>query len=98
VARKQNQEIIQLVKSLQTVAPKAVIEYKQEMDEIIDSGCRDKRRIERALDGMLGSCFDDNMLVLYKKLCRYYYFIDRNATVEYVYAYRDMWDPKIPTK
>ena len=54
MARKQNQEIIQLVKSLQTLAKKAVIEYKQEMDEIIDSGCRDKRRIERILDGMLG--------------------------------------------
>ena len=95
MARKQNQETIQLVKSLQTLAKRAVIEYKQEMDEIIDSGCRDKRRIERILDGMLGFCFDDNMLVLYKKLCRYYYAIDRNATVEYVYAYRDMWDPII---
>jgi hypothetical protein len=33
--------------------------------------------------------------MLYKKLCRYYYNIDPQATVEYVNAYRDMWDSEI---
>jgi len=98
MAHKQNQEIIQLGKNLQTLARKAVTEYKQVMDEIIDSDCRDKRRIECVLDGMLDFCFDKNMLGLYKKLCRYYYFIDPNATAEYVLAYRDMWDPKTQIK
>jgi hypothetical protein len=32
------------------------------------------------------------MLVLYKKLCRYYYEIDAEAAVSYVHAYRKMWD------
>ena len=43
---------------------------------------------------MLDFCFDDAVLVLYKKLCRYYYDIDPEATVSYVNAYRDMWDKK----
>jgi len=30
-------------------------------------------RIERCLDGMLDFCFDDEVLLLYKKLCRYYF-------------------------
>jgi hypothetical protein len=35
---------------------------------------------------------DPSMLDLYKKLCRYYFKIDPEATASYVYAYRDMWD------
>ena len=89
---KENQEIIELVRSLQTLAQKAVPSYTQEMNDIIDSNCRNKRRIERALDGMLDFCFYKNMLELFRKLCRYYYAIDRYATAEYVLAYRDMWD------
>ena len=45
---------------------------------------------------MLDFCFDDGMLVLYKKLCRYYFDIDPKATVLYVQVYRDMWDEQEP--
>jgi hypothetical protein len=34
----------------------------------------------------------DGMLVIYKKLCRYYFDIDPNGTVFYVNAYREMWE------
>jgi hypothetical protein len=47
---------------------------------------------------MLNFCFDDGMLVLYKKLCRYYFDIDPKATVSYVHAYREMWDEQEPDK
>ncbi|MBN1106451.1 MAG: hypothetical protein JXL84_23810, partial [Deltaproteobacteria bacterium] len=46
---------------------------------------------ERCLDGMLDFCFDDEMLVLYKKLYRYYLNIDPEATASYVHFYREMW-------
>ena len=29
---------------------------------------------------------------IYKKICRYYFAIDPDTTVSYIYAYRDMWD------
>ena len=41
---------------------------------------------------MLDFGFDDRILVLFKKLCRYYYAIDPEATASYVYSYREMWD------
>ncbi len=41
---------------------------------------------------MLDFCFDDEMLALYKKLCRYYFDIDPAATVSYVSFYREMWE------
>lgn len=92
--RKQNQTITQLAKNIQSLARTAITAYEQEFDEIIGSRCREKRRIECALDGMLNFCFDKNMLEMYRKLCRYYYDIDQKSAIEYVYAYRDMWDPE----
>ncbi len=89
---KQDQKIIQLAKDLQSLAKKAVTAYRREVEEILDFSCREKRRIECTLDGMLDFCFDYDMLHLYKKLCRYYFKIDPMATASYVYAYREMWD------
>jgi len=50
--------------------------------------------VKSLLDGMLDFCFDDEMLRLYKKLCRYYFKIDPEVTVSYVYEYCEMWDEK----
>ncbi|SPD73301.1 hypothetical protein PITCH_A180003 [uncultured Desulfobacterium sp.] len=76
----------------QKLAHQAVGQYSVELDAILKTRSRDPRRIERCLDGMLDFCFDDRMLVLYKKLCRYYFDIDPEATVFYVNSYREMWD------
>ena len=47
---------------------------------------RDSRWIGRCPDGMLDFCFDEKVLTLYKKLCRYYFAIDPEASVSYVNA------------
>jgi len=80
----------------QKLARVAVQQYSAEVDAILKAQSRDSRRIERCLDGMLDFCFDDEVLVLYKKLCRYYVDIDPKATVSYVHAYREMWDEQKP--
>lgn len=53
---------------------------------------RDARHIEGTLDGLLDFCSYEPALRLYKKLCRYYFHINPNATVKYVDAYRELWD------
>jgi hypothetical protein len=63
-----------------------------EVDAIIQSGERDTQRIEHQLDHMLGLCCDPDMLLVFKRLCRYYDGIDPVATVEHIQAYREMWD------
>jgi hypothetical protein len=63
-----------------------------EVDAIIQSGEQDTQRIEHQLDDMLSLCCDPDMLVVFKRLCRYYYGIDPVATAGYVQAYREMWD------
>ena len=64
-----------------------------EVDSIIQSSEQDTQRIEHQLDHMLGLCCDPDMLVVvFKRLCRYYYGIDPVAAAGYVDAYREMWD------
>ena len=74
------------------LARKAEAAYVVQVNDIIHKKSKDVRQIEWALDHMLGFCFDDRILALFKKLCRYYYHIDPVATASYIYAYRDMWD------
>ncbi len=84
----------ELAKVMQNLARVAVKQYSAEVEAILKTQILDSRRIERCLDGMLDFCFDDGMLVLYKKLCRYYFDIDQAATASYVNIYREMWDSK----
>ncbi|MDO9516560.1 MAG: hypothetical protein Q7J10_00775 [Methanosarcinaceae archaeon] len=86
------QTIGKLAVAQQQIAHQAEQQYSSEVEAIIQEKDRDPQRIEHLLDGMLDFCFDDEMLHLYKKLCRYYYKIDPVATASYVYAYREMWD------
>lgn len=43
------------------------------------------------LDDLLSFCFDEKILKMFKKLLRYYYSIDREATASYVNAYREIY-------
>lgn len=78
--------------SIQRLTRQARQLYEQEVDAVIHEQSRNPEHIERLFDGMLDFCFDKEMLVLYKKICRYYFVIDPDTTVSYIYAYRDMWD------
>lgn len=81
-----------LAQQIITLARQAVQVVNVDIDDIIQSGDRDEARIERQLDHMLGLCYDPDMLKAFKKLCRYYFTINPQATADYVHAYREMWD------
>ncbi len=91
------QSIGELTKGARKLAHVAARQYSAEVEVILKAQSRDSQRIERCLDGMLDFCFDDGMLLLYKKLCRYYCVIDPEATASYVHAYREMWDEQAET-
>jgi len=85
--------------NLDQLAGQMVALYRQavplanaEVDAIIQSGEQDTQRIEHQLDHMLSLCCDPDMLLVFKRLCRYYYSIDSVAAAGYVQAYREMWD------
>lgn len=88
------QRIGELAVDIKALAREAERRYAVIVEDILRTGDRDAQDIERCLDGMLDFCFDDGMLQLYKKLCRYYFDIDPRATASYIDAYREMWDEK----
>lgn len=92
------QSIGGLARVIQELARDAALQYSAEVEAILKVQSRDSGRIERCLDAMLDFCFDDGMLILYKKLCRYYFDIDSEAAVSYVHAYREMWDEQEAVK
>jgi hypothetical protein len=85
-------QLHQLAGQMVALFRQAVPLANAEVDAIIQSGEQDTQRIEHQLDHMLGLCWDPDMLVVFKRLCRYYYCIDAVATAGYVNAYREMWD------
>lgn len=66
--------------------------WKPKAEQIIINKSRDINEIEHTLDTLCEVAFDDNVLALFKKLCRYYYDIDPVATAEHIQFYREMWD------
>jgi hypothetical protein len=86
--------IAELAKARNQLAHQAEQQYAPEVEGVLRTQCCDPNRIERLLDGILDFCFEPPMLRVYRKLCRYYFTIDPEATVSYVNAYRDMWDEK----
>ncbi len=82
----------QLAGQMRALFHQAIQAASVEVDDIIQHGVRDTQRIEHQLEHMLGFCCDPDMLVLFKRLCRYYFAIDAVATAEHINAYRKMWD------
>jgi hypothetical protein len=92
------QSIGEIPRAGRRLARQAEKQYASEIEDILRTQCRDPRRIEHLLDGMLDFGFDAAMVCLYKKLCRYYFEMDPMATTPYVHAYRDMWDEEWQAK
>jgi hypothetical protein len=62
------------------------------VEQYIAENCQDSNQICYTLDFMLDFCFDDKMLLLYRRLCAHLYRFDPQSALYYVEAYREMWD------
>ena len=93
-----DKEFHELAKSIVAVQKRAAQQtlnyWKPEAENIIVSQSKDIDRIEYTLDMLCEVAFDDEVLRIFKRLCRYYYSIDPLATAQHVNTYREMWDNK----
>ena len=71
---------------------RATQQYQPVVDDILRTGSRDARHIERTLDSLLDFCGHEPVLAMNKQLCRHYWAIDPAATAGYIRAYRERWD------
>jgi len=86
------QGLREIVAGISQILGEAKKLYAKEVNALIHEKCRDPERIQHLLDGLLDFCFDPEILKLYKRVCRYYFDIDPEATVDYVGFYRELWD------
>jgi len=85
-------EIKQFIESRDALAKQALVQYQPIVEQFLTENCQDSNGISYNLDFMLDFCFDAQMLLLYRKLCRHLYGINPSAAADYVTAYREMWD------
>ena len=82
--------IAELIQSRNQLVKLAIGGFRYEISEIIST--KNCNKIEHLFDRMLDFCFDDEFLVEYKRILRYYYPINPESVVFYVEQYREMYD------
>jgi hypothetical protein len=86
------EKIKALAESQDQLAQQAIQHYLPIVTQFIQDNCTDSNKISYTLDFMLDFCFDEQMLTLYRTLCRHLYSFDPNTAIHYVEAYRERWD------
>lgn len=81
-----------LLDQIEQLQEQAYSVYKLQVELLIHTKTKDENTIGRLLDHLLDNCGNEKVLLLYKKLCRYYWDIDPVATAFYIQSYREMWD------
>jgi hypothetical protein len=81
-----------VIAPLQALHRQAVEAHAPTVREILRSGSRDTRLIERTLDHLLDHACIPQGLAVFKSLCRHYWEINPRSTAGYINAYREMWD------
>jgi len=88
----------EFAQQLRTLAIQAHEGLEDEVNRLIRNSDKQEKRIEHLLDRLLDFCYDERILLLFKRLCRYYYTFNPVAAADYVLAYRKMWDTEEQVK
>ena len=88
-----------LAEQMNQLTKLAHVQYSPVVEDLIKRRCTDENEIEHLLDWILDFAYEEKMLLLFKKVCRYYYPINPKATEDYINFYREMWDEdSLPNK
>lgn len=82
-----------IIESRSDLAKEAYRIYKTRVEHLLANKTQNMQEIERLLDGLLDFCFDEKLLLLYRKVYRYYYTISPKNTIAYIEHYKEMYDP-----
>ena len=84
-------DIREIAEATKVIFQRAELAYTPLVNALIQSKSKDSWEIEHLLDGLLDFACYDRMLLLFKKLCRYYYSIDPEAALSYAEICLEMW-------
>ena len=81
-----------LAEQMQGMVVDALYRFTPIAEDIISGKITGENNIGYQLDYMLDYCWDDTVLLLYKRILRNLYNKYPELVASYAYAYRDMWD------
>jgi len=84
--------LVDLIAPLRDLQRQKAAAYAPVAQRLIHSRSCNESEIEHTLDHLLDCACIPEGLAPFKALCRHYWQINPQATAEYVYAYREMWD------
>ena len=70
----------------------AVLQYTNIVNNILDDKITVEQEITCILDGILDFCQFNEMLLLFKRVCRGLYLKHPGLVHDYILLYREMWD------
>ncbi len=66
--------------------------YTPMVDEICSCSNVSQDELEHLLDDLLSVCINDDMLILFKKVCRRFYQIYPEIVAKYIMLYRELYE------
>ena len=93
----EKQELYDMCKNIIDLNKQRYVIIKDEIEDIIRNNLSDNMQIERKLDEMLDILLfyeNDDTILTFRKLCKYYFDINPQATVAYINYYREQNDPE----
>ena len=87
----EKQELHDMCKTIIELNKQRYVIVKDEIEKIIRDNITDEMYIQRKLDEMLDILLfyeNDDSLLLFRRLCKYYFTINPQVTTEYINYYR----------
>ena len=87
-------EIKEIAEKIVELSDFAYDYYKPIVDKIVIENTSE-REVEYLLDYMLGVCYDDRLLELFKRVCRRYYKLYPEMIASEIFSYKELYEDNI---
>ena len=85
------EELVKMIKEIDNLQQIVLKNLNREINYIINNKIVDDKKVESLFEDLLNLLQSKRVLNLYKKLGRYYYFVNSSLVDEYVNIYIDMY-------
>ncbi|WP_288060032.1 hypothetical protein [Thomasclavelia cocleata] len=86
-----DKELMELVESVQQLYEQAFMICFPIVEELCNRNDVSQKELEHELEGMLSFCQSDDMLNLFKKLCRKFYKQYPETVASYIMTYKELY-------
>ena len=81
-----------IVESIKSINRQALLVYKPIVEDVCSGRTVGVKELENVLDGLVSVCLSDEMLSLFKQVCRKFYNQYPEIITDYVMFYKEMYE------